>query len=344
MPMSEITRQKLRLANVGKHHSKETRQKLSDIQKGKRLSEEHKRKIGVASSRHRHTEETKRKLSESRMGIGNPMYGKKLSKEHIEKIVNSRKGYIHSELTRKKISARQQQARLKPEWKKKASEAKIGINNPMFGKKITSEHSRKLSESRLGHVVTESTRKKIGERNRLIRSTPEWHIKQSKSSIKRYENYNERLKAVESMIGGFWYGNVRYKAKKKYCELWNRNLLDRIRAYWGNRSVISMITKEDNHKPGRPPTNLCCHHVYYQEKACCVWDEDVGGYYAMIDGEKYYIDGDPNKFVTLTNSENIMVNTDKLEWVKYFENWIKKQGGKCYYTKEEWNQILLANH
>jgi hypothetical protein len=35
-----------------------------------------------------------------------------------------------------------------------------------------------------------------------------------------------------------------------------------------------------------------------------------------------------------------MVNTNKLKWVKIFEDIIKnKYNGKCYYTEKEWNWI-----
>jgi hypothetical protein len=91
---------------------------------------------------------------------------------------------------------------------------------------------------------------------------------------------------------------------------------------------LSGKTSDDN--GGR---QLSCHHVYYQKKACCEWDEDVKGYYAMIDDEKYYIKGDPNKFVTLTAGENSMVEKNKLQWVKFFEDLIENQGGKCYSQK-----------
>ena len=141
-----------------------------------------------------------------------------------------------------------------------------------------------------------------------------------------------RRKMSETQIllkNDIWYGGVKYvEERRHYCELWNENIRKRIRDYWGNKSVISGKTKEDN-----GGINLSCHHVYYQKKACCVWDEDANGYYAWIDGEKYYINGDPNKFVTLTHSENGMVNYNKLHWVKFFEDLIEKQGGKCYNEK-----------
>lgn len=137
---------------------------------------------------------------------------------------------------------------------------------------------------------------------------------------------------IETRVGGFWYGNIQYY-EMKYCELWNEDLKIRIRSFFNNTSVLSKKTKRENNN-----RNLSCHHVYYQKKACCEWDEDAQGYYAAIDGEKYYIKGDPNKFVTLTHLENCMVERDKLKWVRIFEDIINDQyDGKCYFTKKEYS-------
>lgn len=66
------TREKIRLANIGKKLSEETKQKLREINLGKKLSEE-----------------TKLKLSELRKGENNPMYGKKMSDEAKRKKAES---------------------------------------------------------------------------------------------------------------------------------------------------------------------------------------------------------------------------------------------------------------
>lgn len=94
---------------------------------------------------------------------------------------------------------------------------------------------------------------------------------------------------------------------------------------------------------GGKTRRLSVHHVYYQKKACCGWDGDLQGYYAMInlgtEGKpnmvRHNIDGDPNKFVVLTHSEHSATNFDKLKWIKVFEDLIQNQGGKCYFTKGE---------
>lgn len=160
---------------------------------------------------------------------------------------------------------------------------------------------------------------------------------QSLHSFGNSKSETMRLRLIEYNRGPLWYGNVTYNEGKQYCEKWSNNLRMRIREYYDNKSILSGKTKEDNNGKA-----LSCHHVYYQKKACCIWDEDTKGYYAMIDGEKYYIKGDPNKFVTLTNDEHGKVSKDKLKWIKLFEDLIENEyGGKCYYTKEEYD--LLNN-
>ena len=159
-------------------------------------------------------------------------------------------------------------------------------------------------------------------------------------------------RSLETRIGGFWYGSVRNDSgrtpdERKYCELWNEDLKERIRAYWGYASVLSGKIEIQTRSDGFPHS-ISCHHVYYQKKSCCVWDEDEQGYYANINIgthrspiiEKYYIDGDPNKFVTLTRSEHKKTDFNKIHWIKTFEKLIEDQGGKCYFTKEDIENLL----
>jgi len=40
---------------------------------------------------------------------------------------------------------------------------------------------------------------------------------------------------------------------------------------------------------------------------------------------KYYIRGDPNKFVLLTHQEHGMISKNKLEWIKFFEDKIEDE-------------------
>lgn len=151
------------------------------------------------------------------------------------------------------------------------------------------------------------------------------------------------MKIVESKLGGFWYGNVRYPDPPKYCELWCPDLWHRIDEAQNYQSILSGKTKADNLDRHGKTRALSRHHIYYQKKACCEWDEDINGYYAWIDigtrkkpnKVKYYIPGDPNRFVLLTAQEHRMISKDKTGWIKILEELIEtKLGGVCYLPKD----------
>lgn len=161
---------------------------------------------------------------------------------------------------------------------------------------------------------------------------------------------------------GFWYGNKTLinrnngGYRKYYCELWNPDLWNRIDAAYDYKSILSGKTRFDNYKQ----EHLSRHHLYWQEKACCEWDEDANGYYAWINNGskrnpewiKYYIKGDPNKFVLLTRKEHGIIRgnkkegTDKIYYIKLMENLIEertKEGKKCYLSKEEY-EVYKVEH
>jgi len=91
--VTKETRQKLRDANIGKHHTEESKLKMSKSLEGRKLSEEHKRKIGnghrgkkISEEQKRNhskmmtgrkaSKETRKKLSKIHSGKNNHMYGK----------------------------------------------------------------------------------------------------------------------------------------------------------------------------------------------------------------------------------------------------------------------------
>lgn len=242
----------------------------------------------------------------------------------------------------------------------KTQSHKDNLRKSKSGKKMpprTKEHRNNISASLKNKPKSESHKKHLSEAK--LNLSEEAHENIKTAAKKRFENqeyckhFKESrmgklqsevtiLKRIESHIGGFWYGNVRYPETKTYCEKWTPDLRERIRAAWDYKSAISGATTDSK---GR---DLDCHHVYDQEKACCIWDEDKNGYYAMINiGTKrnqntirYDIKGDPNKFVPLTRSEHIMIRFDKLKWIKYFEELIDERDGRCYLTKEEMSTYI----
>lgn len=122
------------------------RRKISEANKNRVYSKETRKKIGEANSKRIISEETRRKMSESSKGKTHSLQTKmKLRKLKL--------GFKHTE-----------------EAKRKMSENHIdvsGKNNPMYGKKFTDEHRRKISESLKGKLVGDKNpmygRKRSGE-------------------------------------------------------------------------------------------------------------------------------------------------------------------------------------
>jgi hypothetical protein len=212
-----------------------------------------------------------------------------------------------------------------------------------FPKKGTTEYN--------DWVLTPEYEKHCRESSDRAKSNPSFKISWNKERTGVYtEDILEKMSIgqVEFWAGGFCYCNVTYNDPPIYCEAWNRNLWQRIDVAQNFQSILSGKTKE--HNKGK---SLSRHHVYWQPKACCEWDEDEQGYYAWINlgnkknpnWYKHYIEGDPNKFVLLTASEHQMIRKDKLKWIKIFEGLIKtKLNGVCYLTKDEMKNHVNRSH
>ena len=269
-----------------------------------------------------------------------------------------------------------------------------------FGKGITRENYRckkcalifLSKDPKWLKNVTEAAQKRVKdpkwkEQNKIMlegrSKNPNWR-ENCKNTFKRIAEdpilSKKRLDAMSKMyddptwvenhlIGttgeGMWYGNKHLtranngEHRKYYCESWNPNLWDRIDAAYDYKSILSGKTRFENYNQ----EHLSRHHLYWQEKACCEWDEDANGYYAWIDNSnnnaqhewiKYYIKGDPNKFVLLTRSEHMKIRgskksvKDKIYYIKLMGGGglveeREKQGKKCYLTPEEY-EVYKVEH
>jgi hypothetical protein len=255
-----------------------------------------------------------------------------------------------------------------PEWKEKH---KLGIE-----KRSNNENWLKNNkESRQKSFASPTYRLKRSEISKAAWEDPIYRIKQLNNMAKSKKNpiciqnirnaakeRSQNIKWVENNLihltgEGIWYGNQALinsnnDNKTYYCELWNPDLWNRIDAAYDYKSILSGKDKFDN-KNNRA---LNRHHLYWQPQACCIWDEDVGGYYAWILNNgvnvKYYIKGDPNKFVLLTDREHGIIRgkkgttRDRIYWIKLLENLVNeraKEGKKCYLTPEEY-EVYKIEH
>lgn len=98
--LREETKEKLRQANLGKHHTEEARRNMSIAQQKIRKREKengivrnYEKMMGKNNSFYgkHHTEETKQKIKEKNSGTNSVWWGKKHTKEEIEKIANAHK-------------------------------------------------------------------------------------------------------------------------------------------------------------------------------------------------------------------------------------------------------------
>ena len=226
-------------------------------------------------------------------------------------------------------------------------------NDPIKGELAKQRREKMYNDPLWKEAVTNGARKRVQD--------PKARANNKAAMKKLFQNPEFRENLLISITGqGFWYGHPvlcpENRKNKVYCEKWNKDLWRRIDAAWDYRSAISGVTRFENYKQ----EHLSRHHVYWQEKACCEWDKDKQGYYAMINlgnsvkprWYKHYIKGDPNKFVLLTRAEhkliegNLKDDKTKLAWVLFFEDLIEKresEGKRCYLTKEEYETYKIEH-
>lgn len=155
--------------------SEETRKKMSDSGKGRIFSEEHRRKIGEANSRRIRvkkekvvkekvnkartvSEETKKKISASSKG-------KKLSDEHKNKISQSNKGKVKPPVS--------EETRLKMSIKRKGTKHTQESINKMKNRVVTEETRRKMGEANKNRPpISEEQRKRMSDIGKLQEHTP----------------------------------------------------------------------------------------------------------------------------------------------------------------------------
>ena len=219
--ISEETREKMRVARLGKRHSPETREKLRLSHLGKTLSVESRLKLSrslmghpvsdtvrVKSSetmrhnnpvrfRHYHplSDETKMKMSQAKKGKP----GHLLSLEHREKLRQANLGNKHclgrklSDETKKKIGLANS-IRPRTEAEKEflrhlntnpifTTETRCKISETSKGRVKSSEARAKLSQSLTGKTHAPETKAKIGRIKKKAWQDPEWRDKVVLSQI-----------------------------------------------------------------------------------------------------------------------------------------------------------------
>lgn len=116
-----------------------------------------------------------------------------------------------------------------PELKARISERLKGKNNHNYGKHLSEETRRKLSEAKLGTKLSLETRRKIGEANKNVVRTDEWkaHLSASLTGRKLSDQRKSEISAClykkwkdeeyRSMMVEAHSGANSHKAKKVLC-------------------------------------------------------------------------------------------------------------------------------
>jgi hypothetical protein len=276
----------------GKTHSDETKRKMREASKRRwEKSESHKKMSEIQKKRFENPEECKKN---GRRGSKHPNFGKHLSEE-----------------TRKKISEKQKGKTISQEHRDKLSKSQLGKKSPH-----SEETKRKISKSHFGIKPSEETRKKLSESHKGKKHSEEQNRKMSERfggtknpRFGKHLSEETRNKLITShIVGGIWYGNVRY-GNNPYCEKFNNDLRERVRAFWGYQ-CFNCGTPQNG-------TKLHIHHIHYNKKTCC--------------------DGSPHDMIPLCNTCHGKTNHNRDYWEDHFTELLYawNPDGKCFFTKEE---------
>ena len=199
--------------------------------------------------------------------------------------------------------------------KKHTQEARRKMSKEwVYEKHFTDDCRRKISIANSGRHHSDETRRKMSEialeinRNRPDEVKDEIRKKLSESNKNPSEE--TRRKMSESKLGdrcSAWRGGISFLP---YCQKFNREFKDRVRAFFGYRCIECGKTEDENGK------KLHVHHVNYDKMVCC---NDV-----------------KPLFVALCTSHNSKANFNRTYWEDHYTTIVNERyGGQCYLPKEE---------
>jgi hypothetical protein len=155
---------------------------------------------------------------------------------------------------------------------------------------------------------------RLKQREAKLKNPPTWMLgKKRPDTSKRLKGiappYQAMFNSIETRMGGFWYGNIKYSTDAPYCEKFNDDLRERVRMFFGYRCFECGEAQTDK--------KLHVHHIHYNKKTCC--------------------DGSPHDMIPLCRSCHMKTNHHR----NYWENHLTKllyaysPDGKCYFTTDE---------
>lgn len=241
-----------------------------------------------------------------------PKFGYKHTDEARAKIREARSKQVITDETRAKISAANTGKKRTPEQNAINSASKIG-------KKQSPETIAKISTAHRGKKHSEESKAKMSEARKGKKLSPEHCAKISESWKHRApvsEETKQKMRVVRK--GKYcgeknpnWQGGIAYLP---YCQKFNNEFKERVRDFYGRVCVECGKPESENGE------RLSVHHVLFNKNTCC--------------------DNSAPLFVALCHSCHTRTNSNREYWEEKYTNLInEKYGGKCYYTKEEYNSI-----
>ena len=273
------------------------------VKKGGHLSEEHKKKISAGLRGHRLSLEGIEKVRKAHIGM-------KASEETKQKLRDSHKNQRPSKETIERIRV--------------ALKGKMPKNFQAMmekrGPHLSDETKKKISETRL-RIFADKKKPKPAprtEEEKHMRRSQAHKDHPSKYWQNKHMHENMKIKMCEVKYGGFWYGAVRYYDGKQYCEKFNHNFRERVRAYFN--WICPICGTPQNGK------KLSVHHVNYNKKSCC--DPEA-----------------PRLFIPLCSGDcHLNTNRNREKWEGYFtEMLMGYYQGKSYFTIEEMTALNPLN-
>lgn len=220
-----------------------------------------------------------------------------------------------------------------PGWGEKVSTALAGrerseahcqnISKAKIGKKQkprSEAHCRALSDALRNKPKSEIHKKHLSESRKHLSKDALDNI--AIAAKRRFENPEyvknhtaANIRRVETLLGGFWYGNIRYY-ENQYCEKWTEDLRRRVRAFFNYTCFECGVVIT-----GRA---LNVHHVHYNKKTCC--------------------DGSPHDLVPLCPTCHTRTNFNRDYWEDHFVEKLYDlhPDGKCFFTREEMRDLTRS--
>ena len=244
--------------------------------------------------------------------IINPRKGVKLSEETKKKLSLARQGFKPTEETRRKLSLAHQNRVISQETREKLRQLNLGANNPQYGKKITDNQKKIISEANKGKYMSPETRLKISIGNKGKPKSEEAKIKMSeiKKRLIKEGKFMPHSIFKPGKEHPYWEGG-------KSFELYGLNF---------NKEFKKLIKQRDNY---------CC-------TLCNLMEADAKQLYKRglaihhIDYDK--LNSFPQNCISLCTRCHALTNHNQNHWKSFCQNLLKEKYG-YEYTEDQ--KIIL---